>query len=203
MSLYNRKTLSDDSFYLPIPDLCWCGCNNIVYNGRKYISGHNSRGKTNPMYGKPTFGHKGHQHRSESCLKISDNHADVSGYKNPMFGTHRCGVLNPNYIDGRSKFPYCFKWTESLRESVRLRDSYQCQNCGKKQSELSGFYKHLSVHHIHYDKQNCYPDLITLCQSCNSIVNKKSMRSYYESLFMNKLNERNLLFWTLRREQLI
>jgi len=96
--------------------------------------------------------------------------------------------------------PYCPLFTPKLREEVRLRDSYICQNCGYTQEEhklKTG--KRLPIHHIHYDKPNCYPDLICLCISCNSKVNKKSMRNYYEELFMNKLNNRELLFWTKRR----
>lgn len=105
------------------------------------------------------------------------------------------GKNNSQYIDGRSKFPYCFKWTKELRESVRIRDGYICQLCNKTQVEEG---KRLSVHHIHYDKENCYPDLITLCRSCNCKVNKKNERKNYEFLFMNKLNDSGLLFWNRR-----
>jgi len=62
--------------------------------------------------------------------------------------------------------------------------------CGKEQIKC----KH-SIHHVHYDKENCYPDLITLCCADHGKVNFN--RKYYESLFMNQLNKRGLLFWTL------
>lgn len=98
------------------------------------------------------------------------------------------GKGNPAWNGGTSFLPYCYKFNNKLKDAVRTRDNYTCQLCGK----IQGKRKH-TVHHIHYDKENCYPDLICLCNSCNSKVNSK--RKYYEELFMNKLNDRELLFW--------
>ncbi len=36
-------------------------------------------------------------HSPETCAKMSKNHADVSGKNNPMYGSRRCGDLNPFY----------------------------------------------------------------------------------------------------------
>lgn len=99
------------------------------------------------------------------------------------------GELAPNWQGGLSFLPYCKKFNRALKLAIRKRDSYTCQLCGTKENK-----KALSVHHIHYDKQNCYPDLITLCLCCNNKVNKD--RKEYETLFMNFLNTRELLFWT-------
>ena len=49
----------------------------------------------------------------------------------------------------------------------------------------------LDIHHIHYDKENCEPDLIALCRFCNSKVN--TSRDFYENLFIIKLKKRNLI----------
>jgi hypothetical protein len=106
---------------------------------------------------------------------------------------HIHGENHPSWIDGRSFEPYCTKFNERLKERVRERDGRVCQLCGLSEKENG---KKLDVHHIHYDKENCYPDLIGLCSKCNLTVNKRSMRSSYEQTFMNKLNERELLFWT-------
>lgn len=99
------------------------------------------------------------------------------------------GPEHPRWRGGVSYLPYCYKFNEKLKEAVRNRDNRTCQFCNIKENGK----KH-PVHHIHYDKQNCHPDLITLCISCNSKVN--SNRNYYENLFMNKLNDKGLLFWT-------
>jgi len=103
-------------------------------------------------------------------------------------------------LDHLLKDQYCILWTEELKESVRLRDSYICQNCGITQEEhkiKSG--KRLTSHHIHYLKSDCYPDLITLCSGCNLKANHN--RDEWEKYYMNKLNDRKLLFWTKNRNK--
>ncbi len=99
-------------------------------------------------------------------------------------------------LDRLVKDKYCPLFTNKLREQVRIRDGHICQLCGKTQVEEG---KKLNVHHIHYDKPNCYPDLICLCRSCN--IKANTNRDYWEQFYMNKLNERNLLFWTRRNSQ--
>lgn len=126
---------------------------------------------------------KGHQMTNDVILKIKDS-----------MKTKNHGEDNPNWKGGISFLPYCFKFNNELKEIIRQRDDHICQLCNKTQD---GERRKLSVHHIHYDKENCEPDLITLCRSCNIKVN--TAREYYEGLFMNKLNERELLFWTRGR----
>jgi len=116
--------------------------------------------------------------------KISENHADMSGENNPC------------YIDGRSFEPYCPRFNFRFKESVRLRDSHTCQLCGKTQIEEG---KRLAVHHVHYDKKNCYPDVVCLCTSCNARVNKITKRKNFEYIFMNILNDKKFLFWSRRK----
>lgn len=101
-------------------------------------------------------------------------------------------------LDKLVKNKYCPLFSKKLKEEVRLRDNFTCQNCGIIQEEhklKSG--KILTPHHIHYDKSNCYPDLITLCTNCNLKANYN--RNKWEVYYMNKLNERCLLFWTKNR----
>ncbi len=91
---------------------------------------------------------------------------------------------------GISFLPYCEKFNKELKIQIRNRDNNICQNCGKTEEENK---QPLCVHHIHFDKENCYPDLITLCHSCHSKC--RFNQEYYEELFMNILKERNLLNW--------
>lgn len=98
------------------------------------------------------------------------------------------GPDNVNWNGGSSFKPYCHKFNNTLKEKIRIRDNRICQNCGIPENGS----KH-TVHHIHYDKENCYPDLITLCRPCNSKAN--SNRDYWEVYYMNKLEERGLLNW--------
>lgn len=104
--------------------------------------------------------------------------------------------INPRYIDGRSFLPYCEKFNDKFKEEIRKRDNYTCQLCGKTQEENG---RKLDVHHIHHDKQNCYPDCIALCRKCNvGTVEIKETMKYYEDLLMNNLNNRSLLLWKVK-----
>jgi len=85
------------------------------------------------------------------------------------------GPINPSWIDGRSFKPYGIEFTKDLKRKIRQRDSNFCQLCFKELEILS-------VHHIDYNKENSGEmNLITLCISCNSKVNKN--REYWENYF--------------------
>ena len=178
---------------------CACGCGNQFEEfdsrgrKRKYVFGHRFKGK----------------HPSKEIKK------GMSPWKKGKTGIHipwnkgKTGLqvawnkgLHPEYLQkekhpmwegGISFLPYCSKFNDDLKESIRERDNRTCQYCGYKENG-----EKLSVHHIHYDKENCNPDLISLCRVCNSKAN--TTREQYEMLFMNKLNERELLFWAKRVE---
>jgi len=97
---------------------------------------------------------------------------------------------HPNWKGGISFLPYCKKFNDILKKFIRKRDNYTCQRCGKRQKKHG---RKLSVHHIHFDKENCYPDLIALCLRCNIIVNGQRKNS--EKYFMKNLKKRGLLNW--------
>jgi len=156
-----------------------------------------------------TKGFSGHQHTFESKQKISAaliNKTRSEETKQKMKAMHKgftgkhhlnsakqkisiaqCAEKSPHWKGGISFLPYCEKFNRKLKEAVKERDNHTCQLCSVKNTKFI-------VHHIHYDKENCYPDLITLCRSDNGRVNFN--RKHYEELFMNKLNDRGLLFWT-------
>ncbi len=192
-----------------IPSLCECldpNCNEIVWNKHKFIKGHHNigkssamkgqipwnkgisflAGKNHPLYGIPRT--KEQKDRQSKAIKGKI----PSELTRKIWSEQRKGKGNPNWQGGISFEPYCFKFNNELKEQVRIRDNYTCQLCGNMWKNGRKY----TVHHIHYDKINCHPDLICLCNKCNSVVNFN--RPYYESLFMNKLNERQLLFWTRR-----
>lgn len=93
---------------------------------------------------------------------------------------------NPNWKGGLSKLPYSFEFTDELKENIRKRDNYTCQNCGIKEEN---YYRKLDIHHIDHNKMNSKEyNLITLCNKCNSIAN--SNRTYWQSFYMNKLENK-------------
>lgn len=112
---------------------------------------------------------------------------------------HKISVANSgekggSWIDGRSFLPYCKKFNEGLKEQIRNRDNRTCQCCGDKENGSK-----LHVHHIHYDKLNCYPDLISLCMVCHNKT--QTNRDYWETFFINLLKERGLIFDEKQQKQ--
>jgi 5-methylcytosine-specific restriction endonuclease McrA len=148
-----------------------------------------------------SFG-KGWKHTDESKKKLSLSHKG----KKPWLGKHHTeetknkirlfnigrknteeskdkirGKNNINWQGGKSSEEYGVDWTDSLRKSIRERDSYVCQKCGIHQSELD---KKLDVHHIDYNKLNLDPkNLITLCRFCHLKTNLN--REYWINYFNN------------------
>ena len=100
------------------------------------------------------------------------------------------GEGNSNWKGGISYEPYSIEWTNTLKESIRQRDNYTCQLCGRTQDEeLERYERKLPVHHIDYDKKNCDPKkLIILCCRCNSKVNFN--REYWKKYFNEKKYEK-------------
>jgi len=94
---------------------------------------------------------------------------------------------NGNWLGGVSNLPYAFEFNGILKESIRYRDSYICQNCGMTEEEhLISLGYNLVIHHIDYNKQNCEEDnLITLCNQCNIRANFN--RSYWQEFYTNKV----------------
>lgn len=126
---------------------------------------------------------KGYKHLEETKRKMSESlkgkhHSEETkrkiGLANSisLLGNHCAPKGEKNYLwkGGISFEPYSTDWTETLKRSIRERDKYTCQICGKEPSTI--------CHHIDYNKQNCCPDnLITLCHSCHGKTNRN--RDYW------------------------
>lgn len=137
--------------------------------------------------------HKGHHHTEEARKKISEGNRGKIVTWGDRISLATSGENHFNWKGGVSFVPYCPKFNNKLKERIRERDNRTCQLCNTKENGQK-----LSVHHFHYDKENCYPDLISLCGKCNAKANFN--RDHYEILFMNKLNERGLLLGTHKQE---
>lgn len=112
------------------------------------------------------------------------------GRKNPNYGNHKLALSNhPNWKGGKSFEPYTLEWTSFLKNKIKKRDNYQCQNCSMTEEEhLIVYGRRLSIHHIDYDKMNCKEDnLITTCQPCNvrANYNRDYWQEYYKNLIID------------------
>lgn len=88
---------------------------------------------------------------------------------NNWFRDNCCADKAPNWIDGRSFFPYPKEFNDRLKREIKERDKYRCGMCGTTEK--------LSIHHIDYDKMNnSKQNLLTVCYSCNSKLNAKIYR---------------------------
>jgi 5-methylcytosine-specific restriction endonuclease McrA len=191
----------------------YCSNNCKKTNGKKYIKEYNSKRKKYMKeylkkyreihkieINKSRYSKNNHciGIESNSCNKLISNDAIIcrscsckQRYKlpenNPMYGIK--GKDSPGYIHGRGYEPYNVKFTEELKDQIRKRDNYECQNCGMTEEEhLIVIGQVLHIHHIDYNKENCEENnLITTCKSCNLRANAN--RDYWKSFYNNKIKE--------------
>jgi len=96
------------------------------------------------------------------------------------------GQSSSNWRGGVSFEPYGIEFNNKLKEQIRKRDNYICQECGIHQDELV---ERLSVHHIDFNKNNNnILNLITLCRKCHSKTICKNIEywvDYYKNEMLN------------------
>lgn len=96
---------------------------------------------------------------------------------------NRTGELNSSWINGKSFEPYGLEFNRYLKEEIRKRDNYTCQECNKTQLDYN--FK-LHIHHINYNKKDNVPlNLISLCNKCHSKTNFN--RQHWEKYFKLKM----------------
>ena len=118
---------------------------------------------------------------------ISNGHIGKHvGEKNAMFG--RTGDKSPRWLGGISYLPYCEKFDDDFKESVREKFDRTCFLCPTTE-EQNG--RKLSVHHVNYDKECMCNDVacefVPLCLKCHGKTGNN--RSYWETLIMDKLGK--------------
>lgn len=91
---------------------------------------------------------------------------------------------------GKSFEPYPSEFNNYLKQQIKKRDNFTCQECGITEKE-SGW--ELAVHHIDFNKMNNNPNnLITLCRACHAQTNynRKDWINYYQA----KMNGKTYIF---------
>lgn len=94
---------------------------------------------------------------------------------------------HPRWKGGSSFEPYCIKFNNEFKESIREKFNRVCFICGISERENG---RRLDVHHVNYNK-NCLCDdsvceFVPLCISCHSKTNSK--RVDWEKRIIDKLN---------------
>ena len=137
-------------------------------------------GKNHPLYGSKMS--------EETKKKISDSEKGkiIPLEVRAKMSESRLRAKNPAWNGGKSFEKYTDEWDNKLKNLVRERDLFICQECGIHQDELSDrWHKKLDVHHIDYNKKNCGLDnLIALCRQCHVKTNYN--REYWLNYFNNK-----------------
>lgn len=181
---FNRLTVlyfsHKDKFLHPIW-VCKCDCGNII----SVLLSNLKSGKTKSCgcLRRELCAHTGHLPTKpwNKGLVGVQHHTEETKDK---IGKSLNGEKHWNWQGGITNNPYPIEWNEKLRDAIRCRDGYMCQECGVHQDELYGRFKKLSVHHIDYNKDNLNPDnLITLCHSCHAKTNNN--RDYWLEYFKN------------------
>ena len=124
------------------------------------------------------------------------NHEHSISWNDWKYNNSRCAVCadirnsgpgNCNWKGGISCEPYCDAWADKeYKLDIMDRDNNECQNPNCWRTN-----KQLCLHHIDYNKKECGPtNLITLCKSCNSRVNKdrESYKNFYSNIIKKKYN---------------
>lgn len=163
-----------------------CDSCSRIYNGSKL------KGKNNPYYniGKKHWNYKGGEERFSNCIDCNKKTSSTY-YKrcNECLFKIRKGKNHPTYIDGRSYKKYPKEFNKKLKEKIRKRDNYICQNCNMTEEEhLETYNRVLNIHHIDYNKENCIKEnLISTCLDCNLLANKD--RVYWEEFYSKKVRK--------------
>lgn len=176
---------------------CACGCG-------QYITNRSAREKRN---GKPNGGYchghiwKGRTLPEAAKQKMRENHADVSGEKNPNFGKGLFGEDNPNWQGGKKVNGYIHNNPpERNRKIDRDLGLYVIKRDGK--CVLCGNTSRLHAHHIEpwmeieclrYDEKN----LVSLCVRCHTRADnahhkeriKPMLKAYIETIYKDKADD--------------
>lgn len=112
---------------------------------------------------------------------------------------------NPNWMGGLSYEPYGVNFNKNLKEKIKERDNFTCQECsliiiGNRRIKNNPSENWLVIHHIDYNKKNNLEfNLITLCSKCHlkTNYNREHWKNYFNmKIFIKELfNPQNLLIF--------
>lgn len=127
--------------------------------------------------------------KCEQCgieFEVKPSESDIRFCSIKCKGKWLSGENSPTWKNGISFEPYCHKFNESFKESIREKFGRVCFLCPTTEEENG---RKLCVHHTNYNK-DCLCDgsdceFVPLCAACHTKTNFN--RDYWESIIMEKL----------------
>jgi len=159
----NKKILR---YYATIKNNKNCFCSNKCHAdwSSKHLSGKNSLWWRRIIVKCKTCNKK--FYRKPYDIKRCKNDFCSLECRNIGYSKYHKGKNAHTWLGGISFEPYGIKFNNDLKEQIRKRDKYKCQECGHIQKQLKD---KLNIHHIDYNKKNNIPEnLISLCRSCHA-----------------------------------
>lgn len=115
-------------------------------------------------------------------INLRGERPKLHGNTNGKYFWFKSGEEHPNWNGGTSFIPYP-KEFKLIKNEIRKKYNYTCQQCGFTQKQLD--YK-LPIHHIDFNKNNNFEhNLIPLCRTCHAQTNFN--RSDWINYFNNKV----------------
>ena len=132
-----------------------------------------------PMWGKK---HTKEAKKKMSLAKKGFKHSEDTKRK---MSKSRSGENNYFWKGGISFSPYAPSFNNKLKEIIRERDNYTCQN-----PSCNVIYRNISCHHIDYDKLNSSENnLICLCSKHHGQTN--SYREFWQFFYEEIMDMKN------------
>lgn len=165
-------------------------CGKIFYVSRSNIKRHSNKFCSQECYHDWMKGENHHMWLGGKIQKICEcckkSFKTQYSAKNKRFCSVGCkrkwfrGQNHSNWHGGISFEPYGLGFNKQLKEQIRERDNFTCQECKYTEKQLGHT---LDVHHIDYNKRDSNPNnLISLCKFCHgkTCFNREDWRKYYK-----------------------
>ena len=132
--------------------------------------------------------HKGQKHTKEQNEKIglANTGKKRTEETKRKIGNGNRAEKNGMWNNGSSFEPYGVEFNKELKEFIKQKYNYRCQECFRHQDELyskNGKKRKLHIHHIDYNKQNNFiENLIPLCWNCHlqTNFNRNDWKDYFQ-----------------------
>jgi len=191
LNIGNKKIIKHGYYSILNKEKIKCNeinCNaTITYHCFKYGGGKckscSKKNKRNPNYKNLEL------HYCKQCNKEIPNNKKFCNQDCLCKYKHNNPQNHWNYKGGACLNKYSKEFNTSLKEFIRKRDNYTCQNCGiSEKKHIKKYKQKLHIHHInkmHTIKYN----LITLCISCHIKENRNNLlissASYFRQAEIN------------------